>query len=60
MTMQSRTYPLSCRSLYCGETTCPQTCPHLSELQEFKAWRTETKAIQIDPIWAPTLWCAQN
>jgi hypothetical protein len=57
--MQTRSYPLSCRSLYCGETACPKTCPHLAELQEFKAWRTETGAVQPDPIWAPTLWKAQ-
>jgi hypothetical protein len=57
--MTKRTYPQFCRSLYCGETTCPDTCPHLTELQDFKAWQQETKAVQPDPVWAPNVWCAQ-
>jgi hypothetical protein len=58
--MQTRTYPAWCRSLYCGETTCPPTCPHLAELQEFKTWQQQTKATQPDPIWSPTVWKAQD
>jgi hypothetical protein len=56
--MTTRTYPAWCRSLYCGETTCPATCPHLAELQEFKAWQKQTKATQPDPIWSPTIWAS--
>ena len=51
-----RTYPMWCRSLYCGETACPETCQHLPELQEFKAWQQRTSAHQPDPIWSPTIW----
>lgn len=51
-----RTYPLWCRSLYCGETVCPEACQHLPELQEFKAWQQRTNAHQPDPIWCPTIW----
>lgn len=52
----TRTYPQWCRSLSCGETACPAGCPHLPELQEFKAWQQRTNAHQPDPIWSPTIW----
>lgn len=54
----TRAYPMSCRSLYCGEINCPATCPHLPELQEFKAWQQRTDAKQPDAIWSPTIWQA--
>lgn len=57
---RDRSYPFSCRSMYCGETTCPATCKHLPALNEFKAWRKRTNAIQEDPIWCPGMWTAQN
>lgn len=52
----TRIYPQWCRSLYCGETACPAGCPHLAELEEFKAWQQRTNARQADPIWSPTVW----
>lgn len=51
-----RTYPMPCRSLYCGEILCPATCPHLPELEAFRAWKQRTNAHQPDPIWSPTIW----
>ena len=51
-----RTYPMPCRSLHCGEILCPATCPHLPELEAFKAWKQRTNAHQPDPIWSPTIW----
>lgn len=53
---RTRFYPMPCRSLYCGETTCPETCPHQQELQAFQQWRQQTNAYQPDPIWCPTAW----
>jgi hypothetical protein len=50
---ETRHYPMACRSLYCGEVSCPATCSNLPELQAFKAWKDRTKAVQADPIWSP-------
>jgi hypothetical protein len=58
--MTQRTYPQLCRSLFCGETSCPQTCSNLPELLDFKAWQQQHNAFQPDPIWAPTVWAAQD
>jgi hypothetical protein len=58
--MELRTYPQFCRSLYCGETTCPETCQHLPELQAFKTWKQQTNAKQPDPVWSPTIWLATS
>jgi hypothetical protein len=55
---EKRFSPISCRSLYCGETTCPATCPNLPELAAFNAWKQCTNATQPDPIWSPTCWQA--
>jgi hypothetical protein len=55
---EKRFFPISCRSLYCGETNCPATCPNLPDLTAFNAWKHRTKATQPDPIWSPTCWQA--
>jgi len=52
----TRFFPMPCRSLYCGKTTCPASCEHLPELQAFKAWQQRTSAHQPDPIWTPAAW----
>ncbi len=58
MATEQRAYPMACRSLLCGETTCPADCPNLPALQAFNAWRERANARQVDPIWAPTIWQA--
>lgn len=55
---EKRFFPISCRSAYCGETTCPATCSNLPELTAFNAWKRRTGATQLDPIWSPTCWQA--
>lgn len=55
-----RHYPMACRSLLCGETSCPNTCPHLPELEDFRAWQHRTHARQPDPIWCPGVWESTN
>jgi hypothetical protein len=52
---EQRAYPMACRSLYCGETSCPATCPELPELQAFKAWRDRTRAQPISQ-WHPCIY----
>lgn len=42
--MNKRIYPQSCLSMYCGETTCPDTCQFLPALKEFKAWKKKYNA----------------
>ena len=56
MNRRTRAFPLACRSLYCGETSCPATCQHLPELEAFQAWQQQTSARRPDPIWCPTVW----
>jgi hypothetical protein len=58
MAREQRAFPMACRSLYCGETSCPATCPHLAELEAFREWKQRTNAQRVDPIWAPTIWQA--
>ena len=58
MAATTRSYPMSCRSMFCGEVSCPATCPHLAELQEFKAWKKANNAVQSDPIWSPSIYTA--
>jgi len=55
-----RSYPISCRSAYCGRTDCPSDCPFLPELSEFKDWKARTNAKQLDPIWLPGLFTAER
>jgi hypothetical protein len=53
-----RTYPVCCQSMYCGRTQC-FGCPNEEKLKTFKAWVAQTKAVQADPIWAPTIYKAR-
>jgi hypothetical protein len=55
---ETRFYPMNCRSLHCGEVSCPATCPNLPELQAFKAWRERTGAVKADHIWSPNCYKA--
>lgn len=57
---ETRFYPMSCRSMYCGETDnnsawC-MNCSNRPELDAFKEWQRRTKAVQPDPIWSPGAW----
>lgn len=59
---EQRTYPVDCRSMYCGETdingaSC-LNCANRPWLDDFNAWRERTKATQLDPVWSPTVWTA--
>ena len=56
--METRMYPIDCTSAFCGNCNCPSDCKYKSALDEFKAWRERTKAIQPDPIWNPSFWKA--
>jgi len=58
-TTTGRHYPVSCRSINCGQTQCPASCPELPALRRFQAWQRATDATQPDPVWAPTYWEAQ-
>jgi hypothetical protein len=57
---ETRLYPMSCRSLYCGETDSDsaacRNCPSRPELDAFNEWRQQQSAIQPDPIWSPAAW----
>jgi hypothetical protein len=57
---EKRFYPMSCRSLYCGEVSCPANCSSLPELTEFKRWKERTGATIKDPIWGSTCYEAAN
>lgn len=50
---QKRRYPSCCTAYYCGETDCPEDCPWLPRLREFKEWVASTGAVETDPIWSP-------
>jgi hypothetical protein len=52
---EERMYPLDCTSAYCGRTACGG-CERLPALEEFKAWRTATKATRPSWIWSPHTW----
>ncbi len=51
-----RVYPACCTSANCGATSCPETCPMLPVLTEFKAWRDRTGAVVSEPVWCPTVY----
>jgi len=51
-----RIYPTGCTSAYCGKTKCPEDCPRLPLLRDFKAWVETTGAKVTDPIWSPTVY----
>lgn len=55
-----RIYPGTCTSAMCGRMTCPETCPHLGTLREFKAWRDQHAAKPADPIWSPLVYEARQ
>ena len=55
---ESRYYPTSCTSAYCGKIECPATCRNLPTLEAFKAWRTERAAVRLDETWSPRCWTA--
>lgn len=55
---ESRYYPTSCTSAYCGKIECPATCRNLHDLEAFKAWRTERAAVRLDETWSPRCWTA--
>ena len=50
-------YPLCCQSMYCGKTgdMC-RICELRHVKDKFVQWRRLAKAVQLDPIWSPTLW----
>lgn len=50
---ESRFYPMSCRSAYCGRSDC-SGCPNEPVLQEFNDWKEKHKAIRPDPTWSPS------
>ena len=54
---EGRIYPACCTSAFCGKgpASCP-ACRFYPQLQQFKAWRAQTAAVQLDPIWSPTWW----
>ena len=51
-----RKYPACCTSEYCGkvEPEC-RSCPSRQYKDAFDAWREETQAVCVDPVWSP-LW----
>lgn len=55
---ETRFYPTSCTSAYCGKIECPATCPMLPALNAFKAWRDERAAVRLDETWSPRCWTA--
>lgn len=59
MKPETRVYPKSCTSLYCGETgsTC-ETCRFYPALREFKEWRDTHKAVCKNEIWSPLIYTA--
>jgi len=56
--MNTRVYPASCTSAYCGRIECPTTCRNLPTLAAFKAWRDARAAVRLDETWSPGVWTA--
>ena len=54
----NRVYPITCRSAYCSELSCPAKCIHLPSLNEFKDWVEKHEAIVRDEIWCSTVYTA--
>ena len=44
MKKNTRIYPESCLSMYCGETVCPDNCQFLPALKDFKQWVKDNNA----------------
>ena len=55
---ETRYYPTSCTSAYCGKIECPATCRNLPDLEAFKAWREQRAAVRLDETWSPRCWTA--
>ena len=57
--VETRIYPPCCLSDNCGcfAEDC-ERCRNKPTLDEFKAWRAATGAVQIDPTWAPSFYVA--
>lgn len=57
--METRMYPICCTSAFCGGygDSC-RTCRNKPVLDEFKAWRERTAAVQKNPIWSRLFWTA--
>lgn len=59
--MKRPSYPTSCRSLYCGETTCPPDCSNLPALVAYHQaqadWLRE-RMEQAEPEPEPDQWAA--
>jgi hypothetical protein len=53
--METRVYPVRCRSALCGQPDCVD-CSHLPALIEFKEWIQRTGARVADPVWSPTVY----
>lgn len=60
MKNQTRIYPASCTSAYCGRLECPFDCQNLPRLKEFKAWVEQTGAVVLDEVWCPLAYTAQR
>ncbi|MFK0572145.1 hypothetical protein [Endozoicomonas sp.] len=58
-TPETRHYPTSCLSAYCGQIDC-RGCRLQSQLDKFKTWKEETNAVKADPIWNPSLYIATS
>lgn len=59
MSLETRIYPLSCQSMNCGKSSSDcATCVNSAVLDEFKQWVAESGAVQVSPIWNPTLYKA--
>ena len=57
---ETRSYPISCRSMFCGEIDGPtcRGCSNRPELDAFNEWKASTSATQPDPIWSPGIYRA--
>lgn len=57
---QFRTYPQVCTSMYCDKSgkECNATCACYQALAQFKKWKEDHKAVQIDPVYHPSVWMA--
>jgi len=55
---QTRVYPSACTSAFCGRLECPEDCPRLPALADFKAWREATQAVVADRVWCPNVYTA--
>ena len=58
---ETRRYPSSCTSAYCGHVSTDRECMACScrpRLDAWKAWVKETKAVCKDPIWSPSIYTA--